>query len=81
MQCHRYLLEDFDAGKDKVMQAKRHGGELVERSETAFYVDVAHMGLGGIDSWGRKPLPQHMISPVQDYNWAFQLRPLQAGEF
>jgi len=77
MQCHRYLLDDFDAGKDKV---PRHAGELVERAQTAFYIDVAHMGLGGIDSWGAKPLPQHMINPSQDYNWAFQLRPLQAGD-
>jgi len=47
MQCHHYLLDDFDAGKDKV---PRHAGELVERAQTAFYIDVAHMGLGGIDS-------------------------------
>jgi hypothetical protein len=79
MQCHRYLLEDFDAGKNKVQQVPRHAGELAERAETAFYIDAAQMGLGGIDSWGRKPLPQHMISPSQDYNWTFQLRPLQAG--
>ena len=40
-----------------------------------FCVDVLHMGLGGIDSWGRKPLPEHMIRPDQEFDWLFQLIP------
>lgn len=80
MQCHRFALSDFDGGKVKEKQAFRHGGDLVERAETTFCVDAAHMGVGGIDSWGRKPLPQHMIGPTQEFDWSFELRPLGAEE-
>jgi len=76
MQCHRYALSDFDGPEDKTRQSCRHGGELVEQAETAFCVDAAMIGLGGIDSWGNKPLPQHMIRSDEQFDWAFHLRPL-----
>lgn len=33
------------------------------------------MGVGGIDSWGNKPLEEHMIGAQQEANWTFQLIP------
>ncbi|CAE7262927.1 lacZ, partial [Symbiodinium pilosum] len=75
MQCHHFALDDFDGGEVKAQQAFLHAGELVERATTTFCVDVLHMGLGGIDSWGRKPLPEHMIRPDQEFDWSFQLIP------
>jgi len=33
------------------------------------------MGVGGIDSWGNKPLAEHMIGAQQEATWAFQLLP------
>lgn len=76
MQCHRYSLGDFDGGEDKAKQAYLHAGELVQRADTAFCVDVAQMGVGGIDSWCSRPLKQHMIGSTQEFEWAFQLRPV-----
>merc|ERR1712048_952619 len=76
MQCHRFALNDFDGGPEKVKQRVLHGGELEMRAETDFCVDAAQMGVGGIDSWGRRPLPQHMIGCDQVFDWKFELTPL-----
>lgn len=76
MQCHRFALSDFDGPEDKRQQAVRHGGELVERAETDFCVDVAQMGVGGIDSWGNTPLLKHMVSASEQFDWGFRLCPL-----
>lgn len=76
MSCHRFDPCDLDGPDVKERQRVRHGGELVVRRETTFHVDAAHMGLGGITSWGTTPLPQHMIQKGDTFNWAFWLRPL-----
>eukprot|EP00931_Biecheleriopsis_adriatica_P116546 TRINITY_DN92180_c0_g1_i1.p1 TRINITY_DN92180_c0_g1~~TRINITY_DN92180_c0_g1_i1.p1 ORF type:complete len:1238 (+),score=243.82 TRINITY_DN92180_c0_g1_i1:25-3738(+) len=75
MQCHRFALSDFDGGPEKAKQEFLHAGELVERDTTCFCVDAIQMGVGGIDSWGRKPLPQHMIGADQSFEWSFCLMP------
>merc|ERR1712139_236773 len=76
MQCHRYKLDDFDGGEVKTKQRCLHAGQLVPCSETSFCVDAMQMGVGGIDSWGRRPLTQHMIGASQEFDWSFSLRPL-----
>jgi len=80
MQCHRYALEDFDGGDIKINQEFLHGGDLIERPETAFCVDAAQIGVGGIDSWGRRPLDKHMIGGTQTFEWSFELRPVSQAE-
>jgi len=35
----------------------------------------AAAGVGGIDSWGARPLPQHMPDLEEPRRWAFRLRP------
>lgn len=80
MQCHQFDLADFDGPEDKKGQAVRHGGELVEKRETTLCVDAAQMGVGGIDSWGSKPLQEHMIDGQRTYEWSFRLQPLSPEE-
>ena len=41
----------------------------------AVCIDVLQMGVGGIDSWGNKPLAEHMISAQEEATWTFQLLP------
>lgn len=36
---------------------------------------VFQAGVGGIDSWGSVPLPQHRISLEEPIEWSFVLRP------
>ena len=46
----------------------------------ALCIDVVQMGVGGIDSWGNKPLAEHMIGAQQEATWAFQLLPGKVGD-
>jgi len=80
MQCHRIAIKDFDGGENKAAQKPLHGGELEEQLETDICIDVVQMGVGGIDSWGRRPCPQHMIESTQEFDWSFQLHPLSLEE-
>ena len=80
MQCHRYSLDDFDGPEVKESQAIRHAGELEVQAETDICVDAAQMGVGGIDSWGSKPLKQHLLSSKEPLAWSFQLRPLSTED-
>ena len=41
----------------------------------ALCIDVLQTGVGGIDSWGNKPLAEQMIGAQQEATWAFQLLP------
>lgn len=80
MQCHRYSIDDFDGPEDKLQQRVKHFGELVPQATTDFCIDVAQMGVGGIDSWGSRPLAQHMIPADRGYEWSFWLRPFSNEE-
>jgi beta-galactosidase len=56
-----------------------HHHELPQHSETWLNLDAQQMGLGGDDSWGALPLPQHRI-PARSLRYRFRLRPLGAGD-
>ena len=45
-------------------------------------VDGAHAGVGGIDSWGSLPLPQHRADAQcgGKCEWSFVLRPFSRGD-
>eukprot|EP00405_Crypthecodinium_cohnii_P013196 CAMPEP_0206442070 /NCGR_PEP_ID=MMETSP0324_2-20121206/13619_1 /ASSEMBLY_ACC=CAM_ASM_000836 /TAXON_ID=2866 /ORGANISM="Crypthecodinium cohnii, Strain Seligo" /LENGTH=1304 /DNA_ID=CAMNT_0053909875 /DNA_START=80 /DNA_END=3994 /DNA_ORIENTATION=+ len=80
MQCHRYPMEEFDMPEDRLQQRIKHAGELTARPETDLCVDAAQMGVGGIDSWGNKPLPQHMLDSRKPLKWSFLLQPLSVED-
>ena len=80
MQCHHYLPEDFDVLPDSATPRVRHGAQLAERDLTLLCVDGAHAGVGGIDSWGSQPLPQHRLSFDEPIEWAFVLKPFGEGD-
>jgi len=75
MQCHHFDLDDFDVQPDSKIPRVRHGALLEEKPLTTLCIDGAHAGVGGIDSWGARPLPQHQIAMEQPLEWAFALRP------
>lgn len=79
MQCHRYALSEFDGGARRESQVPRHAGEMEPRGETTFCVDALMMGVGGIDSWCSKPLPQHRLSASDELEWAFHFSSLDTG--
>lgn len=80
MQCHHFALDDFDVRPGSAVPEVRHGGSLQEAPWTTLCIDGAHAGVGGIDSWGSQPLPQHRLSLEQPVEWAFALRPFSPEE-
>jgi beta-galactosidase len=45
------------------------------RNTVTWNIDLAQRGLGGINSWGAKPLPQYRLSDSA-YSYEFVLRPV-----
>ena len=58
----------------------RHAAELTERDLTRITIDGAQAGVGGIDSWGSMPLPEHRIDPKAACSFAFVLVPIAEAE-
>ena len=75
MGVHHFAAADVDALPGTTMPRVRHGAALVERELTTLNVDGAQAGVGGINSWGEHPLPEHRLSCSQPYSWACTLRP------
>lgn len=57
----------------------RHGGDVAFRDLVSLNIDHLQMGVGGINSWGEKPLPQYRIK-AQPYAWRIRLVPLAPGQ-
>ena len=45
---------------------------------TVLCVDAAQNGVGGIDSWGARPLEEHLIASGS-FAWGFVLRPFDSS--
>ena len=83
MSCHHFSpADDFGTRPGTKTPVVRHGGALVERDLTTVCVDGAHAGVGGIDSWGSLPLPQHRADAQcgGKCEWSFVLRPFSRGD-
>jgi hypothetical protein len=55
-----------------------HAGMLEEMAMTVLHVDKVQTGVGGIDSWGSPPLPQHLV-PLESTSYSFWLTPYAAA--
>ena len=71
------LQDDLDHDRGREMP-NLHGGEIAMRDLVSVNLDHTQMGVGGIDSWGALPLPQHRIE-AREYEWTFRLVPLASG--
>ena len=58
------------------------GAEAVGDTDARLTVDGAQAGVGGIDSWGSLPLPQHRADAQcgGKCEWSFVLRPFSRGD-
>lgn len=62
------------------LAAARHQHELeLDPAHLHLHLDVAHMGVGGDDSWSPSVLPQYTVPPAM-YNMAVALRPTVCAE-
>jgi beta-galactosidase len=58
------------------LEGPEHSCDLPERSFVTVNIDHAHMGLGGITSWGTWPLEKYQLKPDRDYHYSYTLKPL-----
>jgi beta-galactosidase len=73
-------MTQADLDHDRTAKApNRHGGLVEFRDLVAINIDHMQMGVGGINSWGERPLPQYRI-PARDYAWRFRMMPLDPGD-
>jgi beta-galactosidase len=72
MSALHFLDSDLDDGDEK---DQRHSGELKPRSLTQLHIDLAQMGVGGINSWGTWPLEKYRL-PYKNYSYTFKITPL-----
>ena len=62
--------EDLDAGATKKQQ---HWADVKFRNETVLSVDLFHRGVGGLNSWGAKPLDKYRFSG-KEYNYSYTIK-------
>ena len=72
MSALHYFDSDLDDG---MKRHQRHATDLVKRSQTQLNIDLAQMGVGGIDSWRSMPLAKYMM-PYKNYHFRFFIKPL-----
>ena len=64
--------EELDDGDSK---EQRHSTELKESKFTNLFLDSEHMGVGGTNSWGAKPLDKYLVK-YGDKVFKFTITPL-----
>ena len=52
-----------------------HMNDVPLRPYIEINLDHRQMGVGGYDSWGAQPDPQHQIPANQAYHWGFTVEP------
>ncbi|MGG3283770.1 glycoside hydrolase family 2 TIM barrel-domain containing protein [Paenibacillus solani] len=57
------------------VEASDHAYKLPASDKTVIRVLAAQMGVGGDDSWGAKPHPEHLLHANRDYRLTFTLSP------
>ena len=69
-----YNIADLDEGDEK---HQRHSPDVPKSKYTELCFELAQFGLGGENSWGAWPLPQHRLG-YKDMTFAFRISPLGA---
>ncbi len=70
-----YDIAMLDEGDQK---HQRHPSELSKSAYTVLTLDSEQCGVGGIDSWGARPLEQYRL-PAQDRTCSFTIVPIAAN--
>ena len=68
-----YDISMLDEGDQK---HQRHPSELTKSTFTVLTLDSEHCGVGGIDSWGARPLEQYRL-PAIDRSCSFTITPIE----
>lgn len=84
MTAMPYLTSDFDArdGFDygPVNQEQKNIVDVKPRPFVRWNIDFGQRGLGGVDSWGARPLKKYTLLPDRGYVYEFMLIPVNTSE-
>jgi hypothetical protein len=61
------------------LTSTKYPWDLTRQSEIAFRIDLRQMGVGGINSWGAKPLDQYTNFANKTYKHTFRLSPIKTA--
>ncbi len=56
------------------LEGRRHPVDIPKRDIVTLNIDHLQMGVGGINSWGARVLPEYRIKPTGTYTWSFRLQ-------
>lgn len=78
----RWSLETFEMAKhdhelDEIEKRRNGGGGGGGGEKTYVHIDVAHMGVGGDDSWSPSVHSEYLVSPEKKYRFRFVLSVLK----
>lgn len=62
------------------LDGPRYPHKLLPRDTVTWQINHLQMGLGGIDSWGQKPLPQYILDADRAYSYAYRLAPAASAD-
>ncbi len=84
MTAMPYLTEDFDARKDfdygPVHLEQKNIVDIEPREFVRWNIDYGQRGLGGVDSWGARPLTKYTLLPNRDYEYEFVFIPVNNAD-
>ena len=86
INASHFRITDFDNGNAELSaisatsnirtkKQHRHTIDMVPRKLINIHIDYKQMGVGGEDSWGSQPLPQHQL-PAKTYSYSFIMVPI-----
>ena len=86
VSAHHNIMEDFespertDGRQNKHTKViARHTNDVKPRDLTSVNINFMQMGVGGDDSWGAWTHDEYRLTG-REYNYAFHISPLKAGE-
>lgn len=75
VSAKHYFDSDLDNGDER---NQRHAADVSPRLQTQLNIDLKQNGVGGLDSWGARPLQQYQM-PFGNYEFRFFIKPLLQG--
>ncbi|MEC3908492.1 glycoside hydrolase family 2 TIM barrel-domain containing protein [Tamlana sp. 2201CG12-4] len=70
--AHHQRITDFD---QKLNEKRKHISEIPQRSLVEVKVDFGQTGVGGLDSWGARPLQEYTLQP-ENYEFSYIIKPV-----
>jgi len=71
-----YDTDQYDLNKDQVNGGNLHPHELIKRDRIFANIDFKQRGVGGINSWGAKPLLKYRL-PWLDYRYQYSITKIE----